>query len=216
MLGSLALPLLAYASAAFASPVSRGLLHARQHQPGPWCDGLGAGVFDIAPQITLAALNTTLPNANNTGAPLVMGQAGAVDGASFAILSTFASFPFNEFPTLSLLNGTLIPNLPGGILANASDSSVAAGTAPSWIITGLDLPTPAQIYCGVADTDPAGGGTGFPLLALNGDTDHFSLCSAGDFHAAQTNIIWRASSVNDGSYNFTSCYPVHIQIIELE
>ncbi|OCH89963.1 hypothetical protein OBBRIDRAFT_777746 [Obba rivulosa] len=215
MLALLALLPLACVSAVSASPVSRSLLHARQHQPGPWCDGLGAGVFDIAPNVTLAALNSTLPNANSTGAPLVMGQAGAVDGASFKILSTWASFPFNDFPTMSLNNGSLIPNAAIGVVS-AADNNVTEASAPSWILTTFDLPASVQIYCGVADTDPAGGGTGFPLLAVHGDTDHFSLCSAGDFTNAQTNIIWRASAVNDGSYNFTSCYPVHIQIIEMD
>jgi len=215
MLGLLSLLPLACATAVAASPVSRSLLHARQHQPGPWCDGLGAGIFDIAPNITLAAFNTTLPNANDTGAPLVMGQAGAVDGAEFKILSTWASFPFNDFPTMSLNNGTLLPNSPDGPIS-VSDSNVTVAAEPLWVLTTFDLPTPAQIYCGVADTDPAGGGTGFPLLAVHGDTDHFSLCSAGDFPLAQTNVVWRASAINDGSYNFTSCYPVHIQIVELD
>ena len=53
----------------------------------PSCNLLGGGAFDTAQNFTLAAWNTTLPNANNTGVPLVLGQAGAISGAEFKVLS---------------------------------------------------------------------------------------------------------------------------------
>lgn len=54
----------------------------------PWCDGLGSTATDTpASNFTLAALYTTLPNANTTGVPLVLGQDGAITGASFEVLS---------------------------------------------------------------------------------------------------------------------------------
>lgn len=71
------------AAAVSAAPT----LDARQFAPGPQCSGLGIAVFDIAYNFTLAAYNVTGPNTNDTGVPLVLGQAGAVDGASFKILS---------------------------------------------------------------------------------------------------------------------------------
>ena len=54
---------------------------------GPQCAGLGPSAFDIAYNFTLAAYKTTGTNANDTGLPLVLGQAGAIDGAEFKVLS---------------------------------------------------------------------------------------------------------------------------------
>lgn len=51
------------------------------------CDGLGRGAFDNVATFTLAAWNSTLPNANSTGVPLVFGSAGAISGASFHVIS---------------------------------------------------------------------------------------------------------------------------------
>jgi hypothetical protein len=59
---------------------------ARQVAPGP-CANFGSAGFDNANNFTLAAVNTTLPNANTTGAPLVLGSAGAIDGAELEFLS---------------------------------------------------------------------------------------------------------------------------------
>ena len=54
------------AAFAFANPLPR--------QTGAACAGLGSGSTDTpAYNFTLTALNTTLPNANTTGAPLVLG-----------------------------------------------------------------------------------------------------------------------------------------------
>ena len=65
------LAILPWAVAAFSSPVAR--------QYSDWCPfTLGAGLFDHAKDFTLSAWNTTLPNANATGVPLVvsLGSAG--------------------------------------------------------------------------------------------------------------------------------------------
>ncbi|OBZ72771.1 hypothetical protein A0H81_06937 [Grifola frondosa] len=206
MFALIMLPFIA-ASAVIAVPTA---LHTRQ-TIAPWCEGFGDGVLDTAHNFTLAAYNTTLPNANSTGAPLVFGQAGAVDGASFKVLSTSASYPFNDFPLLSLTNGALLPNGP----VQASDANVTAGQELLWVLTTVNLPTPAQIYCAVLDTSPYGGGTGFPRLAVHNDIDSFSLCSLDDPNA-QNNVVYKASAINDGSYDFSTCYPVQIQIIGLD
>lgn len=75
--------LLALASTSLASPTPK----ARQSELGPWCDGLGAGAFDVASNFTLAAVYRNLPNANETGVPIILGQAGADDGEEFKVLS---------------------------------------------------------------------------------------------------------------------------------
>ena len=65
-----------------------------------------------------------------------------------------------------------------------------------------------------ADTDPAGGGTGFPELAVNGDTDSFFLCKAGSYPGAQTNVVYKPDANND-VYVYSSCYPVKLQMVGL-
>ena len=62
-------------------------LSARQTTTDP-CAGLGSSALATLPSgFSLAALNTSLPNANSTGAPLVLGYGGAIVGASFNVLS---------------------------------------------------------------------------------------------------------------------------------
>lgn len=70
--------LIAATSVALASPVVP--------RTGDWCSGLGI-TYDTSVNFTLTALNTTLPNANSTGVPLVGGQNGAADEAEFEVLS---------------------------------------------------------------------------------------------------------------------------------
>lgn len=94
--------LLLVAAAAAALALPTGQLDARA--TSPWCSGLGPGAFDSAENFTLAAYNTTLPNANATGAPLVLGQAGAVDGAEFEVLSVRGHPCYAEF--IQLMTGT--------------------------------------------------------------------------------------------------------------
>ncbi|GJE94057.1 hypothetical protein PsYK624_102250 [Phanerochaete sordida] len=198
---------LASASAAAAAPA----LSARQTPVGPQCAGLGPGAFDIASNFTLAAWNATGSNANDTGVPLVLGQAGAVDGAEFKILSTWASFPYDDFPELSLEHGALSGTGPMGNVAAAGN--VTAGIPPGFIVPGSSIETPFQIYCGVADTDPAHGG--LPQLAVFGDTDSFSLCPASHAPLAQTNVVYKPSADNYGEYLFDECYPVKLHIVGL-
>ena len=62
-----------------ASPIKR--------ETGPWCDGWWAG-YDDETGFTLTAYNlTTASDPNAVGYPLVLGQAGAIDGAAFHVLS---------------------------------------------------------------------------------------------------------------------------------
>lgn len=114
-------------------------------------------------------------------------------------------------------------------LNTAVNGGVGAGEKPGFIQT-IPQPQPPQIYCAVvsifififpgsraltslqASTDPHGGGTGFPVLAVLGDTDSFSLCP-GNFAGAQTSVVYKPQA-NATSYIFDQCVPIHLQIIE--
>ncbi|KAH9916542.1 uncharacterized protein B0H18DRAFT_1124179 [Fomitopsis serialis] len=176
---------------------------------GAWCEGLGI-TYDTASNFTLAALNTTLANANSTGAPLVAGQNGATDGAEFEVLSTWATYPYLDFPTMSLDSGVLIPNSANGV--PSYDMAASAGQ-PLQFFTTSQSPSGrvAQIYCAIVDTDPDFEGP--PTLAVNGDADGFALCMNGDGPYAQNNVVWRPTADNNGAYLYETCYNVTLQIV---
>ena len=53
----------------------------------PACEGAPAGSRAFANDFSLTALNATLPNANSTGVPLVIGSIGATTGEESYSLS---------------------------------------------------------------------------------------------------------------------------------
>jgi hypothetical protein len=61
-----------------------GVLSAASPDP---CAGVTQGSASLAGHFTLAARNTTGPQVNATGAPLVLGYGGAIDGAEFYVLA---------------------------------------------------------------------------------------------------------------------------------
>ncbi|KAI0764149.1 hypothetical protein BD413DRAFT_483041 [Trametes elegans] len=172
------------------------------------CAKFGAGGFDEAPNFTLTAWNVDGSNDNSTGVPLVLASGGATSGGSFLRLATWASYPYNQYPTLSLADGTLIPNAPEGVTP-AKASNVDDGAQLGFVSNNNVNPADgAKIYCAVADTDPAGHGTGHAFLAVNGDTGSFSLCKDG----SQNVVYYKAAEGN--SYDYSSCYPVRVQLIQ--
>lgn len=149
---------------------------------------------------------------------------------------TYASYPYNDWPNFSLVNGALIPNSGSSSSAAAADSNVTAGNEPGFIVADPEnLPQAAEIYCGVvrclfvsaslrtwsnisvhqADTDP-NQGSRYPLLAVNDNTDSFSLCMSGSGARAQNNVVYLPSSDNSGVYDYSSCYPVHLHMVGLD
>lgn len=83
-----ALALLPLALGALATPVTR-------QDAGPNCEVFGGNGFASTSQkFTLAAWNTTRPNTNSTGVPLVIGHAGSISGASLKQLSVRLSAHF--------------------------------------------------------------------------------------------------------------------------
>ncbi|OSD00304.1 hypothetical protein PYCCODRAFT_695093 [Trametes coccinea BRFM310] len=203
----LAFSVLAVALTAATSTLAHPTVKLPRAAPGPWCNGLGAGAFDEAFNFTIGAYNATGTNTNSTGAPIVVNSAGAIDGASFWHLGTWAQYPYGlEYPSISLINGTLVIDGEGATPAQAT--SVDAGNSLEWVARNSAEPKAgAQIYCAVADTDPNGGGTGHPFLAVNGDTDSFSLCQT-----TFENVVYYKAAPDRG-YDYDSCYPVKLQLI---
>lgn len=87
-LTSVAIHLVAAVAAVSAAPSFLGLT-SRQipNHYNPGCDGTPAGSIAFANGFTITALNTSLPNANDTGVPLVVGAIAGGDGAELYSLS---------------------------------------------------------------------------------------------------------------------------------
>ncbi|KAH9831571.1 uncharacterized protein C8Q71DRAFT_726759 [Rhodofomes roseus] len=177
-------------------------------QTGASCAGLSSGSTDTpAYNFTLTALNTTLPNTNATGAPLVLGwgPAGSSPASSDWVISTYAEWHSNEWPYFSLQSGALYP-IPGpdeeGL--GAYDYDIASGAAIGFYVlpaeSGRDNP---EIYC-------AASRNGNTLLAVNNDADSFSLCQAVPNPYPNNILVWQAKADNSDVYDFSTCYGVQV------
>ncbi|OCH89960.1 hypothetical protein OBBRIDRAFT_826227 [Obba rivulosa] len=190
--------------AVIASPA----LRLRQVFP-PGCGTGAPGDFDTTPSLSLAALNTTLPNSSSNGTPLVAAMTDIFGAQSNYVLATKASaeaslkFTVSDF---SLETGALSPIVSN---QNSADQDVSPGDPLEFSSSTGSISGP-EIYCGIANTDPAGGGIPEPLLSLNGDTSDFSLCQSGEL----TVVVYEPTSDNFGVYDFDSCYGVDLLIFE--
>ncbi|GBE85415.1 hypothetical protein SCP_0706020 [Sparassis crispa] len=213
MFSPVALVSLAIVALSSASP-----LNIRQATSGP-CAGLGIGAYDNVSNFTLGAYNLTLSNANATGAPLVLAFkqfTGSATGAYYSTLSTYYSVHSNDEPMLSLVNGSLLPSNPAEPNIYSSNLAVSSGNELLFEFSTeeSELPTPAQNYCIVDHFDPAGKGP-YSMLALNGITDGFSLCE-NDIpydYGNPYDVVLEATEDNGHIYNYTTCYPVCLQVL---
>ncbi|KAF8576278.1 hypothetical protein K439DRAFT_677543 [Ramaria rubella] len=172
------------------------------------------GGFDSLANFTLAALNTTLPNANNTGAPLVLGPGGAIESEELEFLTTWATWQFNQWPSLTLTKGGLTANQdPPQSTVPTSSGGPSNGSEIFFVTTSLNPPTPAPVFCGLANTDPEGGSSPYPQLAVYGHADLFSLCLTSTLPDAFNSVIYNATADNFGTYVFESCYPVTLMMV---
>ncbi|KAF9810265.1 hypothetical protein IEO21_07033 [Rhodonia placenta] len=201
----------ALVSAAAAAPN----LAVRQSGSPP-CYGLGGlHVYENLSNFTLSALNTTLPNANSTGAPLVLASNNVnwIPAAS-TVLATYASFPPDIWPgpEFSLVNGALIP-APNGNLVGY-DANVTSGYGLGFAVTDPENEqSGAEIYC--VQDNGAPSGFQHAYLAVFGDTANFSLCTSLSVDAEQppqNQVIYKATSENNDQYDYNSCYAVQLII----
>ena len=202
--------------------------------------GLCAAQSDLSTlcyNFTLAALNTTLPNANSTGAPLVLGEdgtiltvginpsysrmilTGATSGLTLHVTSvrsvessfhlvadvrakTYESYPYNDFPYLGLVNGTLRAYTASGWWATNATEVQSGGTL-DWVTT-TEYPTNApQIY----SSTPA---DQYYQLAADGFSNLWSLCPFPS--TRQTNVVFNVSNTSS-NYDAKECYSIQINII---
>ncbi|KAF9477214.1 hypothetical protein BDN70DRAFT_811045 [Pholiota conissans] len=163
---------------------------------------------------TLGAVNTSLPNANFTGVPLVLGQAGAIAGESFYVTSTYASYPYNDYPSLGLINNTLRAYTKSGAwITNTTD--VQSGAALSWGTSTLYTQPDPPIFSAIRIPTYE-----CPLLAVHGFADLWSLCPFAGTRP-QTNVIFNMSADNTSppppylGFDPADCYGVVITILPL-
>jgi len=211
---SLALALLPVISTVLGLPT----LGSRQSS-APWCEGLGDGAFDTASNFTLVAYNGT---DDQVGEPLVVGIYWEISAVASGVLATASSVarattPYGPSPFLgfNLTSGALLPlPAPGlGYDVYASDYEGEGGSvAFDYSTLSWQLDPPAQIYCAVADTDPTTG-TATAQLAIDQQLDLFSLCINNlGYNQVVHNATAQRAPEND--YDFDSCYPVTLTIVE--
>ncbi|KAJ7454409.1 hypothetical protein FB451DRAFT_1518019 [Mycena latifolia] len=168
---------------------------------------------DLPCKFTLAAWNVNRPNANSTGVPLVLGQDSATDGASVEVTSTYASYPYNVYPTVSLSNGSLRAYRASGVwITNAT--TIASGGLLSWYTSALFDHEAAHIYTAVQEhADPHR----LRVLATHGVHNRWSLCPF-DGPLGQTSVVFNVSAdVGMPRLGFDPrlCWKVKIQLVPL-
>jgi len=172
---------------------------------------------------TLAAVNTTLPNDNATGAPLVLGAGGASGGIAFYVTSTYASFPYNDHPALGLVGGALRAYDPSGAW-RTNASRVLPGERLGWS-TSTRYPNPEErnrVYAALpaanrSSTEGAEEGSGFARLTAHGvDEGMWALCPFPGFRG-QTQLVWNVTAVRPPPaylpFDPYACYDVAVNIV---
>ncbi|KAL9709662.1 hypothetical protein Ac2012v2_007400 [Leucoagaricus gongylophorus] len=167
-----------------------------------------ASIATLPYNLTLAAYNITLPNHDNNGAPLVLGQNGATSGVTPHVTSTRASFPYDDYPALALINGSLRAYSSNGSW-NTNATEVRSGNTLGWVTTTRFARPAPMIYSAVIV--PL---TKYPLLAAHGRHDLWSLC-AFPGRLGQTNVVYDVAAAKNGlgGFDTTNCYDVILFIV---
>ncbi|KAF5384540.1 hypothetical protein D9757_006441 [Collybiopsis confluens] len=163
----------------------------------------------------LSAWNTTLDNANFTGAPLVLGTAGNL--ACFGVqnlvltLQTYYSYPYNDYPALGLVDGNLRAfDKEGNWNTNASAPS-SGYELLSWATSSFlhDVASTAFSAVEIPSSE-------YPVLAVDGVHDMWYLCPYNDDYLGQNSVYFNISSIESSSGSFTlSCYSVLLNLVPI-
>ncbi|KAJ3755062.1 hypothetical protein F5878DRAFT_208722 [Lentinula raphanica] len=169
-----------------------------------------SSVTTLANNFTLAALNNTLPNANSTGAPLVLGSDGAIDGESFHVSSTYASYPYNDFPSLGLVGGNLRAYFPDG--SWSTNATALTGYALSWGTSTYYSSPASTAFSAVSD-----GSSEYPILAVNDVTDLWYLCPSDAPRVPQNTLYFNTTTIPSQSgvsgASPVECYSVTVNMV---
>ncbi|KAL1694013.1 hypothetical protein GGG16DRAFT_110625 [Schizophyllum commune] len=159
---------------------------------------------------TLAALNKTLPNANDTGVPLVLGLEFVFDYSAIYWTSTHASAHNNTFPSLALVDGAL--HAYGGSNDSWDTNAVRcdSGDSIGWF-SSENGPPGADVFGVLAPAE----GHKFPTLAAHGEDSLWSLCPTGNdwglnevyYNISPTNV-WEGNRVV-----VEDCYGATLQVL---
>ncbi|KAI5885547.1 uncharacterized protein SCHCODRAFT_02593280 [Schizophyllum commune H4-8] len=153
---------------------------------------------------TLAALNTTLPNVNDTGVPLVVGYDYYVHGSSGFSTSTWASAHDNVFPSLGLVHGALRAyGRDGSWDANAS--TIISGESMGWISGSIYGPLEHDQYTAVHTMHHSK----YATLVTQGQDALWSLCPTGDYW--KKNVVYY--NISSPDKDSKDCYEVALQIV---
>jgi len=190
---------LSLASATAAHPVSK-----TSSSVAPSCTDFPGG-FDVATGFTLAAYNTTLPNANYTGSPLVLASHGSEEDAQFYSLATWNTYPYNDFSVFNMVDGG-ISSMEITTGRQAVSQQFSAGEELSFV-WAVPTATPYTGFCAIASTSAHGSPTSqFPQLAVGFDTESFYLCGNPQPPSDYFDVVYQPSSTTD-------CYPIKIHMI---
>ncbi|KAL1694005.1 hypothetical protein GGG16DRAFT_122851 [Schizophyllum commune] len=170
-----------------------------------------APVKTLPYSFTLAALNTTLPNANDTGVPLVLGDEYFLPGSGLYITSTYASWPYKENNiSLGLVGGAMRGYDPEGAWT-VNASLVVSGYAMTWLASYMGSPETDQFTAVHAPR-----GHRYASLAAHGQNALWSLCPTGN-KDGKNEVFYNISSANShSSVVVKDCYKVILQIIPVE
>jgi len=183
-------------------------LLSRQTSAGGACAGLAGGTPTM-PNFTFAAYNLSQPNANSTGAPLVLGNLTGPGGPYDVMgLTTYHSWPHDDYPVWTLDSGFLNPHYYIPDTMNTSAGPVTAGGALNWYVsTGPLSEQPQAIYCAVNTTYSP-----YPILAVNEEPFGFSLCLVVTGTLSQYHVIWKE---DPAIQSYSDCYPVSLHMVSL-
>ncbi|KAL1694001.1 hypothetical protein GGG16DRAFT_110613 [Schizophyllum commune] len=155
---------------------------------------------------TLAALNTTLPNVNDTGVPLVLGYDYYVHGSGGFSTSTWSSVHVDVFPSLGLVNGALRAYSSGGSW-DTNASTITSGEKMTWVSGSWWGAVEKDVYTAVHATHHHK----YATLVPNGQDPLWSLCPTGDYWNKNV-VYYNISSPDKESKN---CYGVVLQVVPL-
>jgi hypothetical protein len=120
---------------------------------------------------------------------------------------TRASFPYDDYPTLALINSSLRAYSSDGSW-NTNATEVHSGTTLGWITTTRFTKPAPEIYSAI--TVPL---TKYPLLAVHERHDLWALCPFPG-RLGQTNVVYNVTAVGTlAGFDPGECYGVMLFII---